>query len=652
MNEQVVLQNSTQGPPLGPLLLGMLLGAILLFVILYVTVIRKQKAALKKAAEDVERAQSAKSRFIANISHEIRTPINTILGMDEMILREDHKDVPPEYLMAVTGYAQDIRRATESLLTLANDIIDLSKIESGQMELSEEEYDPEALLRDDVSLVRTLCEQKGLSFRVSVDEQIPKKLFGDVKKIKQILTNLLTNAIKNTEEGGLSLDVSVREKSKDSCRFRFTVRDSGKGIKSEDMERLYDAFERLNDDKTDNGRGTGIGLNLSKRFANIMGGKLECESTYGQGSTFTFTVAQKVIDETPIGPFSEEVQDTGVYVPQFSAPDAKVLVVDDEPMNLSVIKGLLMATKMQILTAEGGRECLEILQKETVQLVLLDHMMPEMDGLETCEKIREKSPGLPVIALTANAANGEIFYKEHGFSAYLAKPVDGVALEKVIVSFLPDEMIREPQAGAEPVLTQLPDDKAWLREVEELSIPQGIRYSGGVENFLSSLKMFRRTIEKNAHVIEKALSDGDIRLFTVKVHALKSAARIIGAGNLSEAAKDLEDAGNREDLDFIRSHTEKLLTSYRSFLEKLERLKDPKEDAQEKEEIPGRELKEAYVALSEVVSQMDYDAVEMILEQVGAYRLPEEDAVRFEEMKEALQVFDWEKLGELTEGTV
>ncbi len=652
MNEQAVLQNSTQGPPLGPILLGMILGALLLFVILYVTVIKRQKAALKKAAEDVKRAESAKSRFIANISHEIRTPINTILGMDEMILREDHKDVPSRYLMSVTGYAQDIKRATESLLTLANDIIDLSRIESGQMTLSEESYDPEALLRDDIKLVRNLCAQKDLSFRVSVDEQIPKRLSGDVGKIKQILLNLLTNAIKNTEEGGLSLDVAVLEKTKDSCRFRFSVRDSGKGIKSEDMERLFDAFERLNNEKSDGGRGTGIGLNLSKRFANLMGGRLECESTYGQGSTFTFTVPQKVLDETPIGPFSEEAEETGAYVPQFSAPEAKILVVDDEPMNLAVIKGLLQATKMQILTAEGGRQCLDVLKKETVQLVLLDHMMPEMDGLETCEKIREDDPDLPVVALTANAATGEIFYKEHGFSAYLAKPVDGVALEKVIVSFLPDEMIREAEVLSEPVSTKIPEDKAWLQEVDDLSVSQGIRYSGGVENFLYSLTMFRQTIEKNAGVIEKALSEGDIKLFTIKVHALKSAARIIGAGKLSEAAKDLEDAGNREDLDFIRSHSEKLLARYREFLTKLDRLKEQDETDTSKEEIPGEELKEAYKALSEVVPMMDYDAVEMILGQLNAYRLPEEDTARIREMKEALQLFDWEKLGELVEGTV
>ncbi|MBQ7582322.1 MAG: response regulator, partial [Lachnospiraceae bacterium] len=417
---------------------------LLVWWVMRSTIIRRQYEQIRNAKEDAERANSAKSRFLANVSHEIRTPINTIMGMDEMILREDATGVPKNYFMSVINYALDIRHASESMLGLINDILDLSKIESGKMNLVEQEYVVSELLRSIVVMIRVRSDQKELSFDVDIDPSVPKRLYGDMGKIKQILLNLLTNAVKYTEKGGFCLKLKLLEQNEDTCELQFSVKDTGIGIKPEDMDKLFTDFDRLDEQKNSGIQGTGLGLNISRQFVNLMGADLRCESVYGEGSEFIFTITQKIVDPTPTGEFSEEndAPESGPYIPQFCAPDAEILVVDDEPMNLSVIKGLLSATKMLIATATNGEECLEKIKYGTYNVVLLDHMMPGMDGLETIAKIRETHPDLPVFALTANAAtNGEEFYKQHGFTGYLAKPIDTYTLEKAIKSCLPPEII-------------------------------------------------------------------------------------------------------------------------------------------------------------------------------------------------------------------
>ncbi|MBR4169542.1 MAG: response regulator [Lachnospiraceae bacterium] len=626
---------------------------LLVWWVMRSTIIRKQYEQIRSAKEDAERANSAKSRFLANVSHEIRTPINTIMGMDEMILREDATGVPKNYFMSVVNYALDIRHASESLLGLINDILDLSKIESGKMNLVEQEYAVAELLRSIIVMIRVRSDQKELVFDVEIDENVPKRLYGDMGKIKQILLNLLTNAVKYTEKGGFRLKLDMLSKNDDSCELRFSVKDTGIGIKPEDMDKLFTAFDRLDEQKNSGIQGTGLGLNISRQFVSLMGADLKCESVYGEGSDFIFTITQKIVDPTPIGEFSEENDEieSGPYQPQFCAPDAEILVVDDEPMNLAVIKGLLSATKMLIATASNGEECLEKIKYGTYNVVLLDHMMPGMDGLETIKRIRETHPDLPVFALTANAAtNGEEFYKEHGFTGYLAKPIDTYTLEKAIKSCLPPEIIMElKQEGGGKVNTELPAEYDWVKEVDGISVAQGIKHSGGPDNYLSSLHMFLDTIDDNAGVIENAFKDRDISLYTIKVHALKTSARIVGAEELSELAKNLEDAGKKDDTAFIDAHTDELLTSYRAFKEKLSKLNKAEEGSDERAMIPDDELKDAYTALKEVIPQMDYDAVEMILSQVSEYKLSEHDEGIFRDLKKALQTFDWDTMETLME---
>jgi CheY-like chemotaxis protein len=364
------------------------------------------------------------------------------------------------------------------------------------------------------------------------------------------------------------------EREGDAASLRFSVKDTGLGVKEEDMPKLFMAYERLDEEKNSSIQGTGLGLDISRRFAELMGGTLICKSTYGKGSEFVLTVRQKILDSAPVGVFLEQVvnAETGPYVPQFIAPDADVLVVDDTPVNLSVIRGLLKPTKIFVTTATSGEECLEKLKETVFNVVLLDHMMPEMDGLETVEKIREKYPDLPVYVLTDNAAQSEEYYISRGFTGRLTKPVDSLILEKTIMKHLPAEMLEKPVAEGIDKLMSVPDNMQWIYETEGIDAGEGIKNSGGINNYLFALKLFFDNIDGNIKVIRDSYGIRNLRLYTIKVHALKSSARIIGAMELSQLAGELEAAGDKEDLEFIRANTYKLLSEYEAFKEKLSRI--------------------------------------------------------------------------------
>ena len=417
-----------------------LVAGLIIWRILSGTVVRQQLRQIKEAKEEAEQANTAKTRFLANMSHVIRNPINTIIGMDEMIMREKAVDVPKPYYTSVMNYASDIKKASTSLLEMVNSILDMSVIESGKMHLKEKEYDLKECVHSVIPMIRIKSREKDLLFEVHIDEELPAKLIGDEGKIKQIVLNLLNNAVKFTHDGSVVLSVAAEESTEEEVLLCFSVKDTGEGIKPEDIDKLFSDNEGEN---TGAAYGQGMGLTISRRFADLMGGSISCESTYGEGSEIFLRLRQKISGHGKVGKFDtdEEKNSGGAYVPQFIAPDADILVVDDDPKSLTVIKSLLRDTKVFVTTAKSGEDCLEKIKYGSFNIVLIEHMMQGMSGADTVARIRENHPDLPVYALTADSTADVEHYLSQGYTGYLSKPIDSLLLEKTIMKHIPEKIM-------------------------------------------------------------------------------------------------------------------------------------------------------------------------------------------------------------------
>ena len=402
--------------------------------------LREMTVQLEKAKEEAERANKAKSDFLARVSHELRTPVNAILGMNEMILRESDDD-------EICNYAYDAKNAALSLLSIINELLDSSKIESGMMEIIEENYHLGSVLNDLYSMVSIRAKEKELNLTFDVDEKIPRAYCGDAKRIKQVVLNILTNAIKYTTQGSVLLKVSCNKVEQEEAVLKFSVKDTGSGIQNENIEKIYDAFQRFDIEKNKNVEGTGLGMNIVQQFLKLMGSELKIVSEYGKGSEFSFEIVQKVVDAAAIGDFKEKNSYSAQEREQtkaFTAPDAKILLVDDNKMNIKVLKGLLKQNKVQTDDAISGKECLALAEQNTYDLIFIDHMMPEMDGIETLHIMKEKKlcENTPIIMLTANAIVGDRErYLAEGFDDFLSKPVIPQALNEMLLKYLPEEKI-------------------------------------------------------------------------------------------------------------------------------------------------------------------------------------------------------------------
>lgn len=403
----------------------------------------RERRLAEEQKEEIEKIAHSKDAFFANMSHEIRTPINTIIGLNEMILREDISD-------EIAENAINIQNASKMLLTIINDILDLSKLESGKMEIVPAQYEISSMFSDLVNLIWIRAHQKELEFKVDIDPEIPSMLFGDEVRIKQVITNMLTNAVKYTEKGSVTLTAKGERVAADEILLRISVEDTGMGIRKENLDSLFGSFRRMDERDNRNIEGTGLGLNISKQLIEMMGGKIFVDSVYHKGSVFTIEVKQKIVNVRPIGVINfaakKQLNRRVRYKQSFTAPDARVLVVDDNDMNRMVAVKLLRGTKIQVETVESGKECLKKTAEGFYHVILMDHMMPDMDGEETLKAVRAQSKGYcqktPVIALTANVmTNAEQVYRDMGFDGYLAKPINSALLEAGLLKYLPPELI-------------------------------------------------------------------------------------------------------------------------------------------------------------------------------------------------------------------
>ena len=420
-------------------MVGFTVGVIMKFQL---KVFDKERQLTQEQKKELELVGKSKDAFFASMSHEIRTPINSIIGLNELILREDPS-------VEIQGYAKNIQNASKMLLSLVNDILDLSQLEIQKMELVEKEYEVGNLLHEVVDMMQVRMEEKKLNFIVQVDKNIPSKLYGDERRVKQILLNILSNAVKYTEEGAVTLNCRYEQSDAEKVFLRISVADTGMGIRKEELEHLFDAFRRINTDRTQKIEGTGLGLSITKHLLDLMQGEITVDSIYTQGSEFTVVIPQIIVDEAPLGEFTTKIMDkksATYYSKSFEAPEARILIVDDDDLNLIITTKLLQDTKMSIDTASSVDECLRKTSKRYYNLILMDYMMPGMNGGELLRELRKQENGLcresNVVLLSANVlADKQIEYQQMGFDGLLEKPVDAVRLENEVMKHIPDELI-------------------------------------------------------------------------------------------------------------------------------------------------------------------------------------------------------------------
>lgn len=536
--------------------------------------------------EDLKKANEAKSDFLSNMSHEVRTPINAIIGMNEMILRESIDENVKEYANAIDS-------ASHALLSIINDVLDISKIESGRMELTEANYELSSLVVDCYNMVIDKVNEKGLTLHVDCDEKSPNALYGDVSHIRQIVLNLLTNAVKYTDKGDINLRVTG-EAYQGHWALKIIVEDTGIGIEQENIDKLFDKFERFDLQKNRNIEGTGLGLNIVKSFVELMDGTIEVTSQYGKGSTFTICIPQIIVDSSAVGKIDirsiTEDRKAYKYTCDFTAPEARILVVDDVSVNLKVFANLVKEYKIQIDTVLSGQECLTLTKQKEYDIIFMDHMMPEMDGIETLSNMKtdveNRNRNTTVIMLTANALIGmKEMYLEKGFTDYLSKPIVHAKLDKLIKRYLPDEKIiiisdeeeQEPVPAKEevPEQTVSPDNREdenedssiqQLKEwIPDINLNAAMIYcSGSEEMYMELLKDFAQNGRYER--IESAYALEDLKKYAIEVHTLKSSSKTLGFDKLAEVAEQLQFAAEKDDIELIHSVHDDMMKLYEEIL--------------------------------------------------------------------------------------
>lgn len=618
---------------------------------IFISVESPDSILIEKLDEEKKRADAAnnaKTAFVANMSHEIRTPINSVLGMNEMILRESKED-------NIKQYANDIQYSAQALLGIINDILDIAKIETGKMEIIPADYDLREFLYNVVNMMSLKARTKDLELEVLVDEKLPNCLEGDDIRIRQVLVNLLNNAVKYTHSGKVTLQVTKESWEKGIAKIKFVVKDTGIGIKEEDIQKLFVAFERIEEKRNRNIEGTGLGINICVQLLEMMKSSLQVESEYGKGSTFSFVLEQKVNGEEVVGEFDMQKRrelELSKYQAVFTAPEAKILVVDDNAMNRKVFCNLLKQTKVQVDEANNGERCLQLVVKNRYDLIFMDHMMPGMDGIETFHAMETLEDNLcqdtPVIILTANAVIGakENYLKE-GFDGFLSKPVEPDKLERMIFEMLPDELLCEGVPVKEESKT----------ETIEFPIIDGVDFALGRlhfptdEDLLESFGMLHRVLKSEAGKLEEfyenIASDEGLNRYRIQVHSMKNSAALVGIVTLAGMSKVLEDAARNQERDILYAMTPIFLKEWYGYWDKLSILfpQEEKNLRQYDKEI----LTELLERLKQAADEMDITEMDNLMEELNGYHYEEALAEKIEQLSALVGQFDIEQTVELSD---
>ncbi|MCR5848029.1 MAG: response regulator [Lachnospiraceae bacterium] len=594
---------------------------IILFTITVILIVSSEQKTsesrkLKIEKSAAERSNAAKSEFLANMSHEIRTPINAVLGMNEMILREslEARDMLPQereeiikIFSDICNYSGNIESAGNNLLSIINDILDFSKIEAGKMELVESNYKLSSVLNDVSNMISFKAKSKNLEYIVEVDETLPDGLYGDEVRVRQIITNLLNNAVKYTQKGSICLSVNEgKSEYNDFANLVVKVKDTGIGIKEEDISKLFNKFERVDMKNNSTVEGTGLGLAITGSLLTMMGGDIKVESEYGKGSVFSVSIPQKIVSEEPIGNFREKFEKSisALKAPKenFHAPNAHILIVDDTVMNLTVARGLLKNTYINIDTAVSGEEAIELSKANCYDVILMDQRMPNMDGITAMHYIKEDAncinASTPFICLTADAVSGaRERYLSEGFEDYITKPIDSRELLDTLLKYLPQDKIKRGDMPREKSADAVNDISVSETEaVKDISVSKtdadsiinrktGIDFCGGDEEFYDTLlDEYVKESEKKSLLIEELFEKQDWKNYSVQVHSLKSTSKMIGAAKLSEIAAEVEKASDESDAQLIRTKHDKMCGMYRSVTEEIRKLLDIKESNPDKKD--------------------------------------------------------------------
>ena len=596
------------------------LGVTLLCLCMFMTVANPDAVLVELLKEETTRADAAnraKSDFLAKMSHEIRTPMNGVLCMNEMILRESSE---PE----IKKYAYDIKSSASSLLGIINEILDSSKIESGMMEIHPDNYEICSLLNDLYNMISVRAKNKGLELIFDIDSTMPSQFFGDDIRIRQVLINLLSNAVKYTPNGTVTMTVTSRIEGENAI-LHFAVKDTGIGIKKENIAELFDKFYRFDQDKNRYIEGTGLGLNIAVQILKMMGSELKVESEYEIGSEFSFDIVQRIVDVEPLGDFRERILNVVKdynYQLSYTAPHAKVLVVDDNEMNRKVFKNLLKQTQIQVYEAASGREALSMVEQQSFHIIFLDHMMPEMDGIDTLHLMREEKLCMdtPVIMLTANAVKGakELYFKK-GFDDFLTKPMIPDILDQMILNYLPDVLVSKGNHVKE---IQQSWNMEHLTELEEFDFDYAMNILTSEELLYKTLIDFHCALEsipqKLSDILDSISQEETMDTYRIEVHALKSTSATVGALLLSKIARLLEIAALNYDVDRIHVLHPILLEEITKHRERIGSILPTTED-----KVPIVNLEEmvAYFdMLKNSLENEDYSTADLISKEIQKYQ--------------------------------